>query len=320
MRSKEIKSHFLQTQSHAVRKTFASVRLKEWMVGRIHLGRLIPDLDFEALSTITKHIIQFSNFTISALANRMLFQLEEALAQLNPRKRLTAPVFLELLQLTSGGKLINLIAETPKSTAPDPSDFGNWPIIRNPFWHKKKPGQRNKVSIENHQNWSNVEPMTNEISLATVCKELCGLFFSICWKKNLQPFWRPSFFPIGVNPCQNPELFSIIVTRASAHGWYIFTPSALYLWTPDKMLVLLIQLCDYVFDVVKYLKTVFGRSIFLRSINPHRNLRISYRETFCSLALKKHSKKFSDFLHWETGSRLYLQLNISETQKPWIQS
>jgi|GEM_PF-2970960 len=111
--------------------------------------------------------------------------------------------------------------------------------------------------------------------------------FSI-WRKNtLQPFWRNLFFPIGIDLAKTRNIFDY-----RNHGlcpWLIYlSPSALYLWKPDKMLCLADKLCDYVFYAVKKYPPIFLiEKHFLRSINSHSNL----REAFGSLAVEKHSKK-----------------------------
>jgi biotin-dependent carboxylase-like uncharacterized protein len=99
---------FFTNQSHT-EETFASVRLKTAWLEEITL-EVYPGSDFEALSANNKTQVVNSKFTISTLANRMAFQLEELLPNSIP-ERLTAPVFPGTVQLTSGGKLLILMRD-----------------------------------------------------------------------------------------------------------------------------------------------------------------------------------------------------------------
>jgi allophanate hydrolase subunit 2 len=143
MCSKGDKIPFFTTQSHA-EETFASVRLKnEWL--EEFILEADPGPDFEALSTDNKTQLFNSKFTISALANRMAFQLEELLPNSIP-ERLTAPVFPGTVQLTSGGKLLILMRDAQVT--------GGYPRILQLTDHsqsilaQKKPGQEIKFQLK----------------------------------------------------------------------------------------------------------------------------------------------------------------------------
>jgi biotin-dependent carboxylase-like uncharacterized protein len=144
MLSKGDKVPFFTTQSLA-EETFASVKLKTtWLEESIL--EIYPGPDFEALSNDNKTQLFNSKFTISTLANRMAFQLEELLPNSIP-ERLTAPVFPGTVQLTSGGKLLILMRDA-QVTGGYPRVFqlteGSLDILA-----QKKPGQQVKFQLKN---------------------------------------------------------------------------------------------------------------------------------------------------------------------------
>jgi biotin-dependent carboxylase-like uncharacterized protein len=144
MLSKGDKVPFFTTQSLA-EETFASVRLKTtWFEESIL--EVYPGPDFESLSNDNKTQLLNSKFTISTLANRMAFQLEELLPNSIP-ERLTAPVFPGTVQLTSGGKLLILMRDA-QVTGGYPRVFqlteGSLDILA-----QKKPGQQVKFQLKN---------------------------------------------------------------------------------------------------------------------------------------------------------------------------
>jgi biotin-dependent carboxylase-like uncharacterized protein len=142
--SKGDKIPFFTTQSLS-EETFASVRLKTaWLEESIL--EVYPGPDFEAFSNDNKTQLFNSKFTISTLANRMAFQLEELLPNSIP-ERLTAPVFPGTVQLTSGGKLIILMR--------DAQTTGGYPRILQvaqeslAILAQKKPGHQVKFQLKN---------------------------------------------------------------------------------------------------------------------------------------------------------------------------
>jgi biotin-dependent carboxylase-like uncharacterized protein len=143
MLSKGDKIPFFTTQSHT-EETFASVRLKTAWLDEFIL-EVYPGPDFEALSTNNKTQLFNSKFTISTLANRMAFQLEELLPNLIP-ERLTAPVFPGTIQLTSGGKLLILMRDAQVT--------GGYPRVLQltdnslSLLAQKKPGQEIKFQLK----------------------------------------------------------------------------------------------------------------------------------------------------------------------------
>jgi biotin-dependent carboxylase-like uncharacterized protein len=144
MLSKGDKVPFFTTQSLA-EETFASVKLKtawfEKSILEVYQGP-----DFEALSNDNKTQLFNSKFTISTLANRMAFQLEELLPNSIP-DRLTAPVFPGTVQLTSGGKLLILMRDAQVT--------GGYPRVLQltegslDILAQKKPGQQVKFQLKN---------------------------------------------------------------------------------------------------------------------------------------------------------------------------
>jgi biotin-dependent carboxylase-like uncharacterized protein len=144
MLSKGDKVPFFTTQSLA-EKTFASVKLKTaWLEESIL--EVYPGPDFEALSNDNKTQLFNSKFTISTLANRMAFQLEELLPNSIP-ERLTASVFPGTVQLTSGGKLLILMRDAQVT--------GGYPRVLQltegslDILAQKKPGQQVKFQLKN---------------------------------------------------------------------------------------------------------------------------------------------------------------------------
>jgi biotin-dependent carboxylase-like uncharacterized protein len=144
MLSKGDKVPFFTTQSLA-EETFASVKLKTtWLEESIL--EIYPGPDFEALSNDNKTQLFNSKFTISTLANRMAFQLEELLPNSIP-ERLTAPVFPGTVQLTSGGKLLILMRDAQVT--------GGYPRVLQltegslDILAQKKPGQQVKFQLKN---------------------------------------------------------------------------------------------------------------------------------------------------------------------------
>ena len=144
MLSKGDKVPFFTTQSLA-EETFASVKLKTtWLEESIL--EIYPGPDFEALSNDKKTQLFNSKFTISTLANRMAFQLEELLPNSIP-ERLTAPVFPGTVQLTSGGKLLILMRDAQVT--------GGYPRVLQltegslDILAQKKPGQQVKYQLKN---------------------------------------------------------------------------------------------------------------------------------------------------------------------------
>ena len=66
--------------------------------------------DFKELPMASQKKLLESRFTLSNLANRMAFQLEELLAN-SISERITSPVYPGTVQLTSGGKLLILMRD-----------------------------------------------------------------------------------------------------------------------------------------------------------------------------------------------------------------
>jgi len=144
MLSKGNKVPFFTTQSLG-EETFASVKLKTaWLEESIL--EVYPGPDFEAVSNDNKMQLFKSKFTISTLANRMAFQLEELLPNSIP-DRLTAPVFPGTVQLTSGGKLLILMRDAQVT--------GGYPRVLQltegslDILAQKKPGQQVKFQLTN---------------------------------------------------------------------------------------------------------------------------------------------------------------------------
>ncbi len=100
--------------------------------------------EYQFLSLENKQELAEREFSISTLANRMAFQLEELLAN-RLEEMLTAPVYPGTVQLTSGGKLIVLMADAQVT--------GGYPRILQlspaaiSLLAQKKPGMKIKFRI-----------------------------------------------------------------------------------------------------------------------------------------------------------------------------
>ncbi|WP_075351154.1 5-oxoprolinase subunit C family protein [Algoriphagus marinus] len=108
MLAKGDKIPFFTNQSFG-KSTFSSAK-KNMIWFENEVLEVYPGPDFEELSTETQNQLLDTKFTISTLANRMAFQLEELLPN-NISERLTAPVYPGTIQLTSGGKMIILMRD-----------------------------------------------------------------------------------------------------------------------------------------------------------------------------------------------------------------
>ncbi len=144
MLSKGEKIPFFTNQSEAS-ETFSSVKTKsDWFQNKSLT--VYPGPDFDSLSSESQTSLLESDFTISTLANRMAFQLEELMPNSIP-ERMTAPVYPGTIQLTSGGKLIILMR--------DAQTTGGYPRILQlaedsiSILAQKKPGHHIRFHLKN---------------------------------------------------------------------------------------------------------------------------------------------------------------------------
>jgi len=181
----------------------------------------------------------------------MAFHGKSSLPNSNPRTIKLLPVFPGTVQLTSGGKLLIPWCGNAQVHRRLSSIFNWTDHSACPFWHKKSPGQEIKFQLKITKNWVNCGTMTNEISLPTVCKELCD-YFRICEKNPYKPFlanrlfssdWRQSL--------PKTRRFLDYRNHGCAHGDISHAFSALPIGRRIRMLCSYwSKLCDYVFDVV----------------------------------------------------------------------
>lgn len=99
---------FFTNQAH-LKETFSAVKMDLKWLEEERLD-IFPGPDFEALSEESKTELFHKSFTISTLANRMAFQLEELLHNQIP-EQMTSAVYPGTVQLTSGGKLLILMRD-----------------------------------------------------------------------------------------------------------------------------------------------------------------------------------------------------------------
>jgi biotin-dependent carboxylase-like uncharacterized protein len=108
MLTKGDKIPFFTTQSFGD-ATFSSAKKNTaWFENQVL--EVYPGPDLVALPKEIQNRLMDSEFTISTLANRMAFQLEELLPNSIP-ERLTAPVYPGTIQLTAAGKIIILMRD-----------------------------------------------------------------------------------------------------------------------------------------------------------------------------------------------------------------
>ena len=89
--------------------TASKVKLNlEWFTSKVI--EAYPGPEWNLLDSNSRELLQFKEFTISDLKNRMAFQLVELLTNELPEMA-TAPVFPGIVQLTSGGKLLILMKD-----------------------------------------------------------------------------------------------------------------------------------------------------------------------------------------------------------------
>jgi biotin-dependent carboxylase-like uncharacterized protein len=108
MLTKGEKIPFFTNQAHP-KETYSTVKMDlNWL--EEELLEVFPGPDFEALSEESKTELFHKSFTISTLANRMAFQVEELLPNQIP-EQMTAAAYPGTVQLTSGGKLLILMRD-----------------------------------------------------------------------------------------------------------------------------------------------------------------------------------------------------------------
>jgi allophanate hydrolase subunit 2 len=144
MLTKGDKIPFFTNQSFG-EATFSSAKKNtSWFENEVL--EVYPGPDFEELPKEIQNRLLDSRFTISTLANRMAFQLEELLPNSIP-ERLTAPVYPGTVQLTSGGKIIILMRDAQVT--------GGYPRILHvaedalSIVAQKKVGQQIKFQLKN---------------------------------------------------------------------------------------------------------------------------------------------------------------------------
>ena len=144
MLAKGEKIPFFTTQSFG-EATFSSAKKNiKWIENRAL--EVYPGPDFGELPKEIQDRLMNSEFTISTLANRMAFQLEELLPN-SISERLTAPVYPGTIQLTAAGKIIILMRDAQVT--------GGYPrilqVAEDPLslLAQKKVGQQIKFQLKN---------------------------------------------------------------------------------------------------------------------------------------------------------------------------
>lgn len=146
MLAKGDKIPFFANQAHP-EVTFSTVKMDYNWLEEERL-EVFPGPDFEALSEEQKVELFHKSFTVSTLANRMAFQLEELLPNSIP-EQMTAAVYPGTIQLTSGGRLLILMRDAQVT--------GGYPRILQlaassiSLLAQKKPGDQVRFNLKNFE-------------------------------------------------------------------------------------------------------------------------------------------------------------------------